>query len=183
MGEMRHYTTPLINILIRHKQGRRLNKCIRSVHHQTYRNYNMFIHDDDGSNVFPYHYNLFCNELKAKVTDGWFFFLDDDDYLNTPDALEQIVPYLTNPNEAVICQMKRGDSKIKPSGGNIRNKEIISGKIGMPCLILHHTQKHIADISAEDNGDYLWIKDVSMKIPVKFVEKILVNSPKRNHGL
>jgi len=120
--------------------------------------------------------------MKAAINDGWFFFLDDDDMLNSPDALQQVAQELTNTKQAVICQFKRGEHKLKPTGGDIRNRVIRSGGVGMPCLILHHSQKHIADIPAEDNGDYLWIKSVCEKLPVKFVEKILVNSPKRNYG-
>ncbi len=169
----------MINILIRHKPSRtaELTACLNSITAQTYKHFHIQVYRDRETNPKPYHYNLFCNELKAQVTEGWFFFLDDDDYLNTPTALADIAKHLTNPNEAVICQMKRDERRIKP-----RTAEIISGKIGMPCMILHHTQKDLADIPAEDNGDYLWIKAVTSKIPYKFVEKILVCSPKRNYG-
>lgn len=168
----------VINILIRHKPPRRITPTLESISMQTYRHVNISIYQDNAPAPFPFHYNLFCNELKDKVTDGWFFFLDDDDFLNSPTALADIAPHLTNPNEAVIVQFKRGEHKVKP-----RNGEIISGKVGMPCLILHHSQKHIADIQAEDNGDFLWIKAVTSKIPYKFVPKILVNSPCRNYGV
>ena len=34
----------------------------------------------------------------------------------------------------------------------------VSGKIGLPCLVLHSKYKDIADIEIGDNGDYKWIK-------------------------
>lgn len=172
-------SNPLINILIRTMPTREaaLTRCLQSIREQTYKNYNLFIHNDKSVTKFPYHYNLFCNDMKAEISDGYFFFLDDDDVLFAPTALASIAQHLTE-NEATICQMTRGNGRIKP-----RTKDIVSGKVGMPCLILHHTQKHIADIPAEDNGDYLWIKSVTSMIPYNFVEKILVYSPKRNFGV
>lgn len=169
-------TNALLNILIRTMPSRSLRMTLDSINKQTYKNVHLHIYQDNTVTKFPYHYNLFCNELKDRVSDGWFFFLDDDDVLNSPTALADIAPHLTE-NEALICQMTRGNGRIKP-----KTRTIISGKIGMPCLILHHSHKHIADVPAEDNGDYLWIKSVCSQIPYKFVEKILVYSQKRNYG-
>lgn len=171
---------PLINILIRTMPTREaaLTRCLQSVREQTYKNYNLFIHNDKSVTKFPYHYNLFCNEMKAEINDGYFFFLDDDDFLLDNTALERVAKHLTDKNEAVICQMIRQDGRVKPVSHDIR-----SGKIGMPCLILHHSHKHIADIPAEDNGDFLWIKEVSEKLAVRYVDLVLVNSPRRGYGL
>ena len=60
---------------------------------------------------------------------------------------------------------------------------IISGKIGLPCIFLHHSKKNIADVQATEDGDYRFIKEVASKMPVKFVKQIVVNSPKRSYGL
>src|SRR5688572_1853060 len=99
---------PLINILIRTTKGREkeLEKCILSIAKQSYSNIKVIICCDDRENKLltpnhetinyayglegnlqyffvtptgiPYHWNFYCNNLKERVTDGWFFYLDDD---------------------------------------------------------------------------------------------------------
>lgn len=124
--------------------------------------------------VKDYSYNLYCNELKAKVNEGYFFFLDDDDYI-IPFAINAIRPYL-NPDKALIVQMLR-NGRPKPREGKIEK-----GKIGLPCMILHSKHKHLADVTAEETGDFDWIKAVTDKIGFDFVPIPLVDAGKRNHG-
>jgi hypothetical protein len=125
-------------------------------------------------------YNLLCNDLKADVPkDSYFFFLDSDDTL-TPGAIERIKPHL-RPDTAIICQFYRGQ-KLKPSNELMDQQRIVRGKIGMPCIILHHSKKDIADFISTEDADYRFIKEVSEKMPVKWVKEALVNSPKRSFG-
>jgi hypothetical protein len=156
------------------------SKCMESIAEQTYDNIVVIPHENEGG-LPDYEYNLLCNDLKERVTEGWFFFLDDDDTLFNRDAIAGIIPYLKDPETAVICQFMRGTWP-KPPHDFIRDEIIADGHIGLPCLILHHSKKHIADIQNAVNGDYLWIKEVADKMPVEFVQHVLVNSPKRNYG-
>lgn len=190
--------SPLINILIRTKnRPDKFKRCIESVLNQTYTNVKIIVYDNstitsyvkweherilDNTPCIGFSYNLFCNDLKEKVNEGWMFFLDDDDFLNTPTALEEIAVELTNPNEAVICQFVRANGKPKPSDELMDRGMIVSGRIGMPCIILHSNHKNIAQFTNTENADFLFIKEVSQKLPCKFVKKILVNSKKRNYG-
>lgn len=175
---------PKINILIRTMDGResQLAKCLNSITSQTYKNIEVKVHHDNSKVNEGYHYNLFCNTLKEQVNDGFYFFLDDDDNIHNENSLAEIAVELTDPNQAVICQFLRSGTKRKPSDEMMDRKEIINGKIGMPCIILHHTQKNIAQFTNTENADYLFIKEISEKLPCKFVKKILVNSPKRSFG-
>jgi len=116
---------------------------------------------------FPMFYDLYCNDLKEQVTDGWFFFLDDDDFLVNKFALETISKRLVE-DRGLICQFMR-NRKPKPNKQLMDLKQIIRGKIGMPCLFLHAKYKNIADLDGQVAGDYRWIKEVSEKIPVDFV--------------
>lgn len=122
-----------------------------------------------------YDYNLMCNELKAEVKRGWFFFLDDDDTL-IYGALDLISLHLTDPGTAIVVPFLRG-TRPKP-----RKAEIKRGHCGLPNLILHSDHKHTADVTAHAGGDYDWIKAVTDKVPWRFVNIPLVSSPKRSYG-
>jgi hypothetical protein len=168
---------PLINILIRTHPGRTelLSRALNSVYEQSYNKTQIEIYYDASKSKEPYHYNLFCNELKSRVKSGYFFFLDSDDYLNTPDVLERIVPHL-RPDRALIVQMLR-NGRPKPFNNAIRR-----GYIGMPCMVLHYSHQDLADVTAKAEGDYEWIKSVTDQIGYKFVPIVLVNAGKRSHG-
>jgi glycosyltransferase involved in cell wall biosynthesis len=210
---------PLINILIRTTKGREteLSKCLLSVMKQTYQNkYIIVCTDDPNTKEFwkdkygeifhikptgvPFHWNFYCNNLKERVTDGWFFYLDDDDWLHSPTVLEDIAPHLSDPNEGVICQFNRGvhPKPVYEWGEQIRANDrlegypefnpqtwgawyikpaaIVRGKIGGSCIFLHHSQKDIANWDGERAADYRFIKAVSEKIPLKFVQKVVVQA-------
>ena len=171
---------PLINILIRSHRPDMLKNCLASVSEQTYENKLLWL-DENGGAMPEFTYNNLCNKLKALISDGWFFFLDDDDTLFQPEALARISLHLDDTETAVICQFIRDGWK-KPSDDMIQAKAIVPGQIGMPCLFLHSSKKDIADIRPTEDGDFLWIKEVASKMAVKFVPLIVVNSPKRNFG-
>lgn len=191
----------LINILIRTSNRPQLFKrCLDSIEGQTYNNIRVIVGFDRKSalryiptdkvseiQVFPnlskpFFYNIYCNELKQHVRDGWLIWVDDDDYLDSPTVLEDISKHLTNPDEAIICQFRRNQAP-KPSNRTMNYKQIARGKIGLPCLILHHSNKNIADIRGDhDYDDYLYIKRISELMPVKFVKQVVVNSPVRGWG-
>ena len=125
----------------------------------------------------PYFYNGYCNLLKSKVESGVFFFLDDDDTL-CPGALDMILITSTGCD---IVQFNRG-GWLKPSKDEIEAKQIINGRIGMPCLILDAKYKDIADIPCTEDGDFLWICDVVRQIPHKFHNYSVVYSERRRFG-
>lgn len=119
-------------------------------------------------------YNLICNILKDQVQEGYFFFLDSDDFI-IPGAIEELLPHL-EPDKAIIVKMLR-NGRPKPMINRIER-----GRIGLPCLVLHSKHKHLAEVTAVVQGDYEWIKAVSEKLPVKYVNVVLVNAGKRSHG-
>lgn len=178
---------PLINILIRtHDRPAAFKRCLKSIVDQNYPNIRVIVAYDSRNDYIPrqleqirvipdvslpYPYDRYCNTLKWMVDDGWFFFLDDDDVL-MPNVLNEIE--LTE--LALLVQLKRKDF-VCPQSLDFKR-----GLIGMPCLILHHSLKHLADIPGTGQGDYFWIKEVISKIQVKFIEKVLVYSPSRGLG-
>lgn len=197
---------PKINVLIRHKFRPELFKrCIESVRDQTIvKDLNVIICCDSKEsrrdaeqyldkfqcttivfdaliqNEYPFYWNLYSNQLKALVESGWFFYLDDDDFLLNNFALENIQKHLINSDEAIICQMLR-KGRAKPPPHYIENKIIERGKIGAPCLFLHSKHKNLVDWECGKGADYKWIKEVSRKIEIKFVPLVVVRTG--NNGL
>lgn len=196
--------TSLINILIRTSHRPELfERCINSIELQSYKNHKIIVGYDGYEAmiytaqyvmtvpgirrvpVFPktkedHYWNFFCNDLKDKVEEGWFFFLDDDDYLHNPNSLANIAEHLNNPEEGVICQMLR-NGKPKPHSLLMDQKLISCGRIGMPCLFLHHSKKNIATFDGQKAGDYRWIRDCAAQLPMKFVKTVVVETG--NNGL
>lgn len=198
---------PLINILIRTngKREESFKQCLQSVIDQTYKNVRVIVSYD--CEVKPdyvqsmvqislteecltamlidiikvkkqpslYGYNIYCNDLKSKVTAGYMLYLDDDDILQDNRALERIVPHLSE-DKITICQMIRG-LRVKPRYG-----EIESGKIGMPCFLLHAKHKDIAMFDDSGNADYRFIATVCSKLPHNFVPIVMVRSDRRSYG-
>lgn len=186
--------TPLINILIRTgKRPELFKRCLRSIAKQTYRNIRIII-STDGYKVpsletievkpdttYPYYWNLYCNHLKDKVIDGWLIYLDDDDVLENRNSIAGIVPYLNKEADAVICQFKRWKNR-KPTNEQIAKGEIKKGHIGMPCIILHHSKKHVADFDGYQAADYRFIKDVTQKVRTKFIPHVVVETDRISNG-
>ncbi len=195
--------TKLINILIRHKEGRdvEFNRCNESILNQTYKKwqrivywdikFDNFISLDKGTihGLTPKHYNLHCNDLKAQVKDGWFFYLDDDDYLASPTVLEELSHHLFD--GALIVQFIRkrrrehagvGSHTRKPTDRMIHDKVIKKGMIGGGCLVLHHSFAGVADWKGKPAADFDWIKAVTDVVPTRFVPLVLQIADVKNNG-
>lgn len=192
---------PLINILIRTSyRPEAFKRCWASIQAQTYTNYKVYVSFDNvdaldyipdevtaclpvEKSKEPFGYNLYCNELKQLVTDGWFFFLDDDDVLVNPEALQTLASHIhtSHIGWAIILQMCRGSFK-KPSDFDIINGNFTQGKIGMPCIVLHHSIKNYADFDCTESADYNYIKEMWRLVPCLFVPMVLVSSKRRGRG-
>jgi hypothetical protein len=193
---------PLINILIRHTAGREESyyKALDSIAKQTYKNVRIVVGYDFSSSHFsipgdvfdvflkpdkslgPFFYNDYCNALKKHVSEGWFFFLDDDDYLANETVLEELSKHFDDDYHAIVCQMSRANGKVKPNDDLIKAGSIESGRIGLPCLVLRSRLHHIANVPATENGDFSWIWNVVERVPTKFIKQVVVHSPQRNFG-
>jgi len=129
----------------------------------------------------PFFYNLYCNEFKKYVSDGWFFFLDDDDYLINDTAIERIIPYLTDPTKVVICQMKRGRFT-KPDDLHMNRGYVRKGRVGMPCIFVHASLKDSVMFNDTEGADYDYIKAMIDKHGAVFAKEVIVMSEKRRYG-
>jgi hypothetical protein len=125
-------------------------------------------------------YDNYCNQLKELVTEGYFAFLDEGDVL-APGAIHLVSKYLGGSN-GLICQFKRGD-KVKPPDDHMKHRRIMRGKVGLPCLFLHHTHKHVADFDGSVGAaDYHWIKAVSRVVKLRFLPIVVVIAETRDNG-
>lgn len=192
-------------------------RCINSIIEQTYKNVKVIVCTDKAKELYadgtyydfietvlenrglryyilplistgvPFHWNFYCNNLKDRVTDGWFMYLDDDDYLAGPDKLKSmaLVLEVIDPGKGVICQFNRG-TRAKPDfykgdlyitdTGQVVPSSITRGKIGGSCIFLHHSQKDIANWDGKKAADYRFIRDVAAKIPLVFVPTVVVQA-------
>jgi len=185
----------MINILIRHTRGRtdEFCRCLASIKEQVYKDVNLIVSIDGAdesvallalevsglkyewfkpvSNGKAFGWNLHCNDLKAKVTNGWFFYLDDDDTLIDKWCLWQISTHLVYPYQAIICQFMRG-ARLKPrytSAMIMKPEHVIRGKIGGSCIFLHCIHKDVANWDGAKAADYRFIKAVGAKLPLVYV--------------
>ena len=189
----------MINILVRTSNRPELFKrMLASVQAQTFKDWRLIVGYDnplalayipndpkiDSLCMVPqrehlFFWNMYCNDLKQQVTDGWFFYLDDDDFLVNKFSLEVIARHLTV-DAGVICQFVR-NKKLKPHQIYINSKQIIRGKIGGSCIFLHASHKNLADWDGGRAADYRFIKEIESKLPLKFVAVPVVAAG--NNGL
>lgn len=162
----------MITALIRTHNGREelVKRAIRSAEENGCRT---LVHYGDVTPGFQY--NLYCNDLKEQLTEGWGFYLDSDDYV-IPGAIDRIIPYLSY-NKVVICQMLRNG---KPKPANVT--QIKRGFIGGPCIFFHHSLKHLSNWTDDEAGDWHFIEGMIRKVPYNFVKIPVVDAGKRNYG-
>lgn len=190
----------MINLLIRNSIGRYelLKRCLKSVSVQTYKPINLFISTDSPEakedtiraidfvknhrttiiDVTPdpekkFYWNLYCNTLKAQIVEGWFMYLDSDDFLNNPNVLMNLSHHLKNEKYAVMCRFLR-HGRPKPSGRYMG--KIIRGAIGGSCIVLHHTHKDLANWQSCKGADYLFMKDIASKLPIRWTDVVVVEA-------
>lgn len=188
---------PLINILIRtSNRPAQFRRLLRSIARQTYKNIRLVVSYDttvqpayipagvltvDVGNIKslcktePAFYNRYCNVLKEFVHDGYFVIVDDDDYIPNRQALEELSHHLAE-DKVLIFQMSRHGRK-KPT-----TDKLVPGKIGMPCIALHHSHKHLAMFDGSIDADYKFIKAVCDQIGHVFAPLVVVECGKRGMG-
>lgn len=181
---------PLINILVRtSNRPKAFMQMLNSITTQSYPNIRIIISYDNDAALkyipkgleviqvekhpeYQFGYDLYCNDLKELVTDGYFFYLDDDNLLR-PNVLNEL-PLEGN---GLLVQLQIGNN-IVPKGLDFQIRQI-----GMPCLILHHSLKNLADIGAHGAGDSYWIKKVLSLATIPFVPIIVVHGQYRGMGV
>ena len=190
----------MINVLIRCSRPKEFRHCMETVREQTHKNIRVIASLDDQRYESAirkilqksrldhdlilvhrtgkaYGWNLYCNELKARVTEGWFFYLDDDDCLSDPYCLS-IISHQLSEDHGIMCQFLR-KNKPKPEINEafwMKPDDIVRGRIGGSCIFLHHTHKDLGQWDDERAADYRFIKQVSERLPLKFIPHVVVKA-------
>lgn len=188
----------MINILIRTSyRPNGFKRLLESIESQTFKNVKLIVsYDDDRAlSYIPeniekvrvhkssklFFYDDYVNDLKNLVTEGWFCVIDDEDYIIDNNALDRVYRHLKGSDGAIVQFSRNG--RLKPSNEFIKAKQIRKGKIGMPCLFLHHSHKNLVNLDGSlPAADYTWIKEISKRIKLKFIQSIVVFSPHRSYG-
>lgn len=130
----------------------------------------------------PFYYDEYCNTLAKSVREGWFLFLDDDDYLHSPSVLRDLSQHFTGKHGAIICQFLRNGMP-KPNGNYIRKGIIRDGHIGLPSLVLRAEHAGLLYLDGYKSGDYRAIERITQQVKTKFIELVVVETDRRSHGI
>lgn len=162
----------IINIIIRtSNRPEYFKECIKSILNQTYLNIRIIVSYDNLESLSylnnykfekyyiniesseKYKFNLYCNILLDKVSDGWIIFLDDDDMFSSDYMLSVINEKLDNENNFIIWKFLRPDRIIYPPDINIIEKGFIAN-----CEYCFHSKfKHLSKWAPIRGGDFNYI--------------------------
>jgi len=188
----------MLNILIRTSNRPKAFQCLLdSIASQTFKNIRLIVsYDNDIALTYvpehiekvkvfpsskPFFYDDYVNDLKSLVNEGWFVVIDDDEVLADNTCLERVYKELKG-KDGLICQFSR-NGRLKPSNESIKNREVRRSRVGMPCLLLHHSFKNLVDLDGSVGAaDYTWIKTISRKVKLKFVPIVVAFAAKRGNG-
>lgn len=185
-----------INILIRtSNRPRGFKRMIESIRTQTYKNYRIIAsvdNDDTESYVKEYSdveyirvpsvvrldsshcpYNTYFNYLINEVSEGWIFFVDDDDTLNGENTLETISKKISNPDNVYIFKMQF-TNRIVPD----RNfgSDIVAGDIATPNFIINKKHANRSIWPDRRMGDFTYISGLVKELgkdSIRWVDEII----------
>lgn len=194
----------IINILLRTSNRPNLfRETLYQIKSQGYNNYNLLVSVDnlhskeyvEKENIQPIlltkeirknenhnPYNLYFNELLKFVKNGWIWFIDDDDKLDTL-ALQKINKACKNENIIYIFKLFHEylDRTI-PSEFATNNKLIRFADISTQNFIVHSKFKHLINWEPIRGGDFKVINSLSEKIPVQFINDFIYYIKRPQHG-
>ena len=104
-------------------------------------------------NVF---FDLYCNDIKDKINDGWIMFLDDDNYFIDPDCLKIINTHLKE--KIVVWSFLRPDKLITSNLNKLRY-----GEIDNCSYIFHHSIKDDGQFGDFYGSDFQFINSLIAK--------------------
>ncbi|PBI84135.1 hypothetical protein BSF41_42340 [Flavobacterium sp. ACN2] len=125
----------------------------------------------------PAYYNLYCNELLDKVTDGWIVFLDDDVNLFHHKVFEEIISHIKkNDNDTMFFWQIRFPNKvILPDNRRVKKGMIEIYNIDTACFLFHSKYKNKVRWDGWKVSDYRVINSLSKIIPKqKWINQVYV---------
>ncbi|MBT4111497.1 hypothetical protein HOE37_06580 [Candidatus Woesearchaeota archaeon] len=119
---------------------------------------------------FPY--NLYCNDLKAKVEEGWIFYLDDDNVFIKDNALELMLDYVSSEDDLLVFKV---DWLKKAIPSHSFGKEITFCDCDTACFLFHSKHKDLVDWEGVKGGDFKFFKELSTHLDVVWLNQTLLN--------
>lgn len=118
-------------------------------------------------------HNLYNNIGLERLKEGFYMFLDDDDYLRNNFVIQQLVNELEDRDTLYVFQMDFNGVKV-PSDDMIDRRKIELFNIGSPCYLIPVKYKDSAFWDAFKCADYRYVRDISNVIPkTKFIKNIV----------
>jgi len=185
-------------------------KCIESIRNQSYPNINHLISvDDDVSENYvkeytdnyirvnrfnghipridtklkarrPAPYNLYLNDLREQVKDGWIMFLDDDDIFMEKTAIEEIVNTIKSEDDLLLWKVKF-PGKTVPGNELFKKKIIALNHFSMIGFMYHKKYDDVGDFDYFSGGDFHFISQLAPKIPSSvWIDKIYTGIQRNN---
>jgi len=198
---------PIVNILTRtSSRPKYFKNCIESIKNQTYSNINHIISvDDDESEIYVKQYtsnyirvkkytgdipkmkdrkaapyNLYLNDLRKQVKDGWIMFLDDDDMFLENNAIEEIINAVRNEDDLVFWKV-RFPNRIIPPDALFDQRKIALNHFSMIGFMYHKIHDDKAQFDYLSGGDYFYISQLGPKIPNSiWMDKIYTGIQRNN---
>lgn len=117
-------------------------------------------------NVF---FDLYCNDIKDKINDGWIMFLDDDNQFIHVNCLTIINMHLQE--KILVWCFLRPDKLIIPD-----LKKIVYGEIDNCNYIFHHSIKNDGTFSDNYGSDYQFINSLLSKNKSSQIDLTLIST-------
>lgn len=180
-----------IHIIIRtHLRKSNFKKVMTSINQQSYSNYiihvaydhidslkyiknefadKMVVHKvkrNSDKNAF---FDLYCDDIKNKITDGWIMFLDDDNYLIHENCLKIINEHLKE--KIVVWSFLRPDKLITPN-----LKKLKYGEIDNCSYIFHHSIKKDGQFGDYYGSDFKFINSILVKHSGLLIDFTLIST-------
>lgn len=183
-----------IHIIVRtHLREVNFNNVINSIIKQDYKNYIIHIvYDHEDSLIYIKKYlkihtitnnvlhkverrsdkivffDLYCNDIKEQINDGWIMFLDDDNCFIHNCCLKLINNFMRNTN-IVVWYFLRPDKIIKPNLSSLKY-----GDIDNCSYIFHHSIKNSGHFGDFYGSDFTFIAKLISKHSAKLINYTLV---------
>lgn len=131
----------------------------------------------------PAPYNLYLNELKNKVKEGWIMFLDDDDVFLDKCALFRITNKIENEEQMLYWKVKFSNDRIVPCEKSFKLKKPLINDFSMIGFMHHSKYNKCATFDYFSAGDSFYVIKLQNIIPNHTWLDIVCTGLQDNNGL
>jgi len=125
-------------------------------------------------NTGPYFpYNLYINEAYPHIGEGFFYGIDDDDYLIDKDVIKDLVE-ACDEDTLVLGRFQLANETIIPLDKHFGKKPEIC-RIGGSCMFFHSKWLHFAKFDCWKCSDFRVINRLYHQIPkINYLDRVLM---------